>query len=280
MGGSFEDYEDAHKKYYDSLEQIKKLIPLDYKYQIIEKSFLPNFLFGPNDVIVTVGQDGLVINTAKYLEEQLIIAVNPDPSRFDGVMIPFRVNELPSVLKKVAEDEHKVIHVTMAVAELNNGQKLYGVNDLFIGHKSHGSARYLLKHKEEEEQQSSSGIIISTGAGSSAWFKSIITGAIGIVNRFRKYSVRIDPPTEDEYRFPWDARYLYYSVREPFVSKISTANLVFGQIFPSEIFTVESNMPENGVIFSDGIQEDFVEFNSGTIAEINVAGKKGNLVIK
>lgn len=280
MGGSFEDYEDAHKKYYDSLEQIKKLIPLDYKYQIIEKSFLPNFLFGPNDVIVTVGQDGLVINTAKYLEEQLIIAVNPDPSRFDGVMIPFRVTELPSVLKKVAEDEHKVIHVTMAVAELNNGQKLYGVNDLFIGHKSHGSARYLLKHKEEEEQQSSSGIIISTGAGSSAWFKSIITGAIGIVNRFRKYSVRIDPPTEDEYRFPWDARYLYYSVREPFVSKISTANLVFGQIFPSEIFTVESNMPENGVIFSDGIQEDFVEFNSGTIAEINVAGKKGNLVIK
>ena len=280
MGGSFEDYEDAHKKYYDSLEQIKKLIPLDYKQQIIEKSFLPNFLFGPNDVIVTVGQDGLVINTAKYLEEQLIIAVNPDPSRFDGVMIPFRVNELPSVLKKVAEDEHKVIHVTMAVAELNNGQKLYGVNDLFIGHKSHGSARYLLKHKNDEEQQSSSGIIISTGAGSSAWFKSIITGAIGIVNRFRKYSVRIDPPTEDEYRFPWDARYLYYSVREPFESKISTANLVFGQIFPSEIFTVESNMPENGVIFSDGIQEDFVEFNSGTIAEINVAGKKANLVIK
>ena len=280
MGGSFEDYEDAHKKYYDSLEKIKKLIPLDYKSQIIEKSFLPNFLFGPRDLIVTVGQDGLVINTAKYLEKQLIIAVNPDPSRFDGVMIPFRVEELPSVLKKVENDEHKVIHITMAVAKLNNGQKLYGVNDLFIGHKSHGSARYLLKHKGEKEQQSSSGIIVSTGAGSSAWFRSIITGAIGIVNSFRKYSVHIDLPTEDEYRFPWDARYLYYSVREPFVSKISTASLVFGQIFPSEKFIIESNMPENGVIFSDGIQEDFMEFNSGTIAEINIAEKKGNLVIR
>ena len=280
MGGSFEDYEDAHKKYYDSLEKIKKSIPLDFKYQIIEKSFLPNFLFGPNDVIVTVGQDGLVINTAKYLENQLIIAVNPDPSRFDGVMIPFKVKELAPMLKAVANDLHKVIQVTMAVAKLNNGQKLYGVNDLFIGHKSHGSARYTIRNKGIIEKQSSSGIIISTGAGSTAWFRSIVTGAIGIVNKFRKYSVNIDPPTEDEYRFPWNANYLYYSVREPFVSKISSASLVFGQIFTGETFIVESHMPENGVIFSDGIEKDFIEFNSGTTAEITVAEKKGNLVIK
>lgn len=277
---SFDDYEDAHKKYYDSLEKIKKLIPLDSKYQIIEKSFLPNFLFGPNDLIVTVGQDGLVINTAKYLEEQLIVAVNPDPSRYDGVMIPFKVEELQTILEKVDEDGHKVIHTTMAQAKLNNGQILYGVNDLFVGHKSHGSARYSINHNDIVEKHSSSGIIISTGAGSTAWFRSIITGAIGIVNKFRKYSVQIDQPTEDEYRFPWDAKYLYYSVREPFVSKISSANLVFGQIYSGEKLIIESNMPEKGVIFSDGIQQDFLEFNSGTIAEIGIANKKGNLVVK
>lgn len=280
MGGSFEDYEDAHKKYYDSLEKVKKLIPLEFKYQIIEKSFLPNFLFGPNNLIVTIGQDGLVINTAKYLDKQLIVAVNPDPSRFDGVMIPFTVEELPAILKKVVGDTHKVIHITMAQAKLNNGQILYGVNDLFIGHKSHGSARYTLEYNDNSEKQSSSGIIISTGAGSTAWLKSIIMGAIGIVNKFRKYSTYIDLPTEDEYRFPWDASYLNYSVREPFVSKISSANLVFGQIYSGEKLIIESNMPENGVIFSDGIQQDFLDFNSGTIAEIGVADKKGNLVVK
>ncbi len=280
MGGSFEDYEDAHKKYYESLKKIKKLIPLEFKYQIIEKSFLPNFLFGPNNLIVTVGQDGLVINTAKYLDNQLIVAVNPDPSRFDGIMIPFTVEELPAALKKVVAVEHKVIQITMAQAKLNNGQILYGVNDLFVGHKSHGSARYTINHNDNIEKHSSSGIIISTGAGSTAWFKSIITGAVGIVNKFRKYSTYIDPPTEDEYRFPWDASYIYYSVREPFVSKISSANLVFGQIYSGEKLIIESNMPENGVIFSDGIQEDFLEFNSGTVAEIGVADKKGNLVIK
>ncbi|MHA1156176.1 MAG: sugar kinase [Candidatus Heimdallarchaeota archaeon] len=280
MGGSFEDYEDAHKKYYESLEKIKKLIPLDIKYQLIEKSFLPNFLFGPDNLIVTVGQDGLVINTAKYLDNQLIVAVNPDPSRFDGIMIPFTVKELPATLKKVVANEHKVIHTTMTQAKLNNGQILYGVNDLFIGHKSHGSARYTITHTGITEKHSSSGIIISTGAGSTAWFKSIITGAVGIVNKFRKYTKYIDPPTEDDYRFPWDASYLYYSVREPFVSKISSANLIFGQIYSGEKIIIESNMPENGVIFSDGIQEDFLEFNSGAVAEIGVADKKGNLVTK
>jgi len=38
-------------------------------------------------------------------------------------------------------------------------------------------------------------------------------------------------------------------------------------------------MPENGVIFSDGIQEDFIEFNSGAIAEIGIADKRANIVV-
>ncbi|HUU78120.1 MAG TPA: sugar kinase [candidate division Zixibacteria bacterium] len=280
MGGSFEDYEDAHKQYYLSLDNLKKLIPLDIKTQIIEKSFLPNFLFGPNNLIIVIGQDGLVINTAKYLEKQLIIAVNPDPKRFDGIMIPFKVEEVPKIIRKILDEEFSVKQVSMAVARLNNGQFLYGVNDLFIGHKSHGSARYNITCREVSEKHSSSGIIVSTGAGSTAWFRSIVTGAIGIVNKFRKYNVRIDPPREEEYRFPWDANYLYFAVREPFVSKTSEANIVFDQIFQSEELVIESNMPENGVIFSDGIQEDYLEFNSGTIAKISVAKKKVQLVVK
>lgn len=280
MGGSFEDYEDAHKQYYLSLDSLKKIIPLDIKSQIIEKSFLPNFLFGPNDLIIVIGQDGLVINTAKYLEKQLIIAVNPDPKRFDGIMIPFKVAEVPKILRKILDEEFSVKQVSMAVARLNNGQFLYGVNDLFIGHKSHGSARYKIICRGVSENHSSSGIIVSTGAGSTAWFRSIVTGAIGIVNKFRKYNVRIDPPREEEYRFPWDANYLYFAVREPFVSKTSEANIVFDQIFQSEELVIESNMPENGVIFSDGIQEDYLEFNSGTIARISVAKKKAQLVVK
>ena len=42
---------------------------------------------------------------------------------------------------------------------------------------------------------------------------------------------------------------------------------------------IVSQMPENGVIFSDGIETDFLEFNSGTHAVIKIAEKKGLLVV-
>ena len=42
---------------------------------------------------------------------------------------------------------------------------------------------------------------------------------------------------------------------------------------------LSSQMPEHGVIFSDGIEDDFLEFNSGTQAVITVADEKGHLVL-
>lgn len=37
-------------------------------------------------------------------------------------------------------------------------------------------------------------------------------------------------------------------------------------------------MPENGVVFSDGIEADFLQFNSGTQATIGIARRRGRLV--
>jgi hypothetical protein len=42
---------------------------------------------------------------------------------------------------------------------------------------------------------------------------------------------------------------------------------------------VLSQMPENGIIFSDGIEADYLSFNAGVSARIEVAEKKGKLVI-
>jgi hypothetical protein len=38
-------------------------------------------------------------------------------------------------------------------------------------------------------------------------------------------------------------------------------------------------MGGNGVIFSDGIEEDFIEFNSGSKATITLANRRGMLVV-
>jgi hypothetical protein len=80
---------------------------------------------------------------------------------------------------------------------------------------------------------------------------------------------------------PGDAllRALYYAVRAPFVSKLSSANLVFGRIDAGARLEIESRMPHDGVIFRDGIEEDYLPFSSGTVARIGLAEKKVHLIV-
>ncbi|MFT5963168.1 MAG: NAD kinase [Burkholderiaceae bacterium] len=133
-------------------------------------------------LIIVLGQDGLVANTLKYLDKHPVIGVNPDPKRWDGALLPFTVNDLSTIVPEVFGRKRTIQEVTMAKASLNNGQFLYGVNDIFIGPKSHMSARYTIELAEMQEQHSSSGIIVSTGLGSTGWLKSLLTGASAIAN--------------------------------------------------------------------------------------------------
>ena len=276
MNLSFDEYEDSHNKYLDAIENFKKSLPVVMPYQFIERAFLPSFTFGEKDLVITVGPDGLVVNTAKYLSGQKLLAFNPDPGRIDGILVPFSISICNVILKKVLSSNFNVKNISMAKAELNDGQSLYGLNDLFIGHRSHVSARYYLCHKKRGENQSSSGIIVSTGAGSTGWFRAVLTGAVGMVSAFSKE--KDINHIKGKYRFNWESDYLYYSVREPFISKSSQANMVFGKIEKGESLDITSSMPQNGVIFSDGIETDYLEFNSGSVARISLAEKKLHLI--
>jgi hypothetical protein len=163
----------------------------------------------------------------------------------------------------------------MACARLNDGQTLLAVNDLFVGQRSHVSARYALALGDQLETQSSSGVIISTGLGSTGWLKSILAGATGVVRALSEGAAAI--PVQGP--FAWDASYLYFSVREPFPSKATGSSLVFGKITQARPLRIASQMPENGVIFSDGIESDFLEFNAGMEARIELADRRGLLVV-
>jgi NAD kinase len=275
MGASFDEYKEAHESYQAALLQLQAALP-GHRTQTIERSFLPNFLFGPLDVAVTLGPDGLVINTAKYLDGQPLVAFNPDPARIDGVLIPFGIDAASDVLRRVLYGSYDTHAVTMARAELNDGQALHAVNDFFIGARTHVSARYRLRFGGQEENQSSSGIIVSTGAGSTGWLRSILTGAAGVVEAA---SGAAQDSVRDSYRFDYRAEELRFSVREPFVSRTSSAQLVFGHIGAGESLDIVSQMPHGGVIFSDGIESDFLQFDSGASARIAVAAKKVQLVI-
>ena len=78
--------------------------------------------------------------------------------------------------------------------------------------------------------------------------------------------------------FAWDARHLVFTVREPFPTRTTGTALLFGRVTAQQPLTIESQMSENGVIFSDGIESDFLDFNSGTRATITLAEKRGCLV--
>ncbi|MHC5037390.1 MAG: diacylglycerol kinase catalytic domain-containing protein [Planctomycetota bacterium] len=275
LGADFSDTLAEHDTYKKAVATAETVLRRLGRVQRLQRAFLPNFVFGDEDLVVVLGQDGLVANTLKYLSGNPVIGVNPDPRRWDGVLLPFEVDDLDKVVDDVFKDARPSRDVTMAKAELTDGQVLHGVNDLFIGAKTHVSSRYTIESSGRSEDQSSSGIIVSTGLGSSGWLKSVMAGARAIVNTLAGEVVMDDRGSE----FPWDARYLTYSVREPFPSRTTGSSIVFGKVTPSSPLTLVSQMAGNGVIFSDGIESDFLEFNSGMKATIGVAEKRGHLVV-
>lgn len=268
-GQNYDEYEDEDRRIKQEINALSERLAQLGRVQLLERNFLPNFLFGPDDIPVVVGQDGLVANTLKYLNEQPVVAVNPLPKVFDGKLLPFDVNESVDIVKGVVSNgtiSRRTI--TMAEAKMNDGQSLLAVNDLYIGPKLPVSARYQIDYNGKAENQSSSGIIVSTGLGNSGWMSSVIAGAAGIVGQSIK---AVD--------LSWESRELVFAVREPFLSQTTATNLIYGMVSEKSTLTIASQMPDGGVIFSDGIVDDAIEFNAGGVASISVASRSGQLVV-
>jgi NAD kinase len=117
-----------------------------------ESANAERFVFGPDDIVVTFGQDGLVANVAKYLDGQTVVGVNPTPGENAGVLARFRVDEVGKALKAAAAHEIRVELRVMAEARLDNGERLLALNEIFVGHRSHQSARYVVKAGEMVER--------------------------------------------------------------------------------------------------------------------------------
>lgn len=276
LGMDFGDFLAEDQVYRAAVRDTEAVLEAQGRLQRLDRGFLPNFLFPPKALVVVLGQDGLVANTLKYLRDgQQVLAINPDPARWDGVLLPFALADLPAVLRDAWAGRRKVREVTMARATLTDGQALLAVNDFFVGTRGHVSARYEITHGEQQERQSSSGVIVSTGLGSTGWLRSVLTGARGVAGG------HLDPAAEALRRkgMPWDARRLVFSVREPFPGRWSQAGLVFGQLEAGASLCIRSLMPEGGVIFSDGIEADGLAFGSGLEARIEVAAQRGRVLV-
>ena len=180
LGADFTDYEEEHDTYYRELDALKSVVQEFGHMQVLDWKHLSNYIFGAKDLVITIGQDGLVANTLKYLDQQLLIGFNSDFDRWDGILSRFHTGQARDVITRALRHRAKVYGVTKAKVELSDQQVLYAVNDFFIGVNNHSSARYEISYGGKRENQSSSGVIVSTPLGSSGWMRSILRGAKGI----------------------------------------------------------------------------------------------------
>jgi NAD kinase len=272
LGGNFDDYELEHEIFQSALVSLQTQLSKVIKNKVVERQYLPSFIFSDRNLIVVIGQDGLVANTAKYSRGCPIVAVNPDKKRYDGILLPFDISDFISGVEGVLTQTYHSKTMRFAEAKLNDGQRLLAFNDLFIGAASHISARYRISFNKKSEEHSSSGLIVSTPAGSTGWLSSVFNMAYGVTGLFEKNLKPKRPKLKENE--------LIFAVREPFQSIRTQTGITTGIINQKSWLTIESLMPTSGVIFSDGIETDFVKFNSGSIATIGIAGETAKMVIK
>jgi NAD kinase len=270
-GGNFEDYEAEHETFQIALASVQSQLSKRIKNKIVERHFLPSYLFAPNHLILVIGQDGLVANTAKYSRGNPIIAVNPDKARYDGILLPFCINDFMKGVENVLTGLYRANTVRFAEARLNDGQRILAFNDLFIGAISHISARYKISFDKRSEEHSSSGLIVSTQAGSTGWLSSVFNMAEGVLRVSGKNMDVLQPEIK--------SHELFFVVREPFQSLRTQTGITAGIITEHRRLVIESLMPSAGIIFSDGIETDFLRFNSGSIVTIGIAAEKATLVL-
>ena len=268
-GQEIRAYEEADARFEAALAEVQGAIPADQRRTRVDRDDLDRFLFAPDDVVVVVGQDGLVPNAAKYLHGQAVIGINPDPGRYDGVLCPHPATAARGLLAWAEArasgrpaSGYRIQSRVMAMALREDGQRLLALNEVFIGHQTHQSARYVVRVGTKEERQSSSGVICSTGTGATGWARSI-AGQRGIEE---------DLPRPEQAELAW-------FVREPFPSVATGTALSFGLIGPGEALEVVSEMGEGGVLFADGIESDKVEFVSGQSVRVGIAEDALNLVV-
>jgi len=256
------EVEGRHGRVSGSMLAVEQAIPTDWRRNQVQRSDLDRFLFEPDDIIVAVGQDGLVANVSKYLQGQPVIGINPDPGRNPGVLVRHPPAAISGLLAQLVQGRALFEHRVMVEARLDDGQSLRALNEIFIGHRSHQSARYRLLWQGQEERQSSSGLIVTTGTGATGWASSI--------QRERGSQLRPPAPTEER---------LAFFVREAWPSPATGTELTEGSIQSGEVLELISEMDEGGVAFGDGIEADSLQLLWGQRVQVSLAETYMRLVV-
>ncbi len=241
-GRTIHEVQERHDRLAAALMTVRAAVPADWRHAEVERADLSRFLLTPEDIIAVVGQDGLVANAAKYLNGHPVLGIDPEPGANPGVLVRHTPGAAVKLLEEASlassAERLRCLELATVTARLDDGQELSGLNEVFIGHASHQSARYQLATPDgRAERHSSSGLIVSTGTGATGWCASIVLDRGG-----RALPAPTDP------RLAW-------FVREAWPSPITGTTLTEGVLEAGETLSVIV-ASEQLVVFGDGMEDD------------------------
>ncbi|MFF2009292.1 hypothetical protein ACFVWY_09490 [Streptomyces sp. NPDC058195] len=255
-GRSIEEVVRRHRRTRQALADVAAAVPLQWRRSRVERADLDRFLFGPEDVVVVVGQDGLVANAAKYLAGQPVVGIDTDPGRNPGVLVRHRPRDAAALLRAAVAPGGTADELTMVEAVADDTQRLLALNEIYLGPPGHQTARYRIGPDASgatAEAQASSGVLVGTGTGASGWLRSLW--------QERGSRLRLPAPTDP---------CLLWFVREAWPSPATGTSLVAGELGHGQglRLTVES---DRMVVFGDGMETDALELAWGQTVRLGVS---------
>jgi NAD kinase len=259
-GRDIAEVQQRHDALDTAMREVSAGLPVEWRRVEVERDELDRFVFGPEDVVIAVGQDGLVANVAKYLTGQPVVGVNPEPQWNPGILVPHPPAAVPAVLTALARGAAPFEDRTMVEAVTDDGQEIRALNELFIGHPTHQSARYVIQVEDRQERHSSSGILAGTGTGATGWLRSSW--------QERRSELQLPLPTAPE---------LCWFVREAWPSPATGTTFTEG-IVPDAGSLVVAVESDRLVCFGDGIEADSMSLSWGQRLTIRRSARRLRLV--
>jgi len=231
-------------KHLETVEKVRNLIPNS---SVVKASELNESYFSDLDLIITIGGDGTFIRAAHFIKEAFILGINSEPENSEGALKSLKENEIEK-LKEILNGKYSILERDRMQISIDGKSISYPIlNEVYFGaeHQFHTS-RYVLEFNGEKEEQRSSGVLISTGSGSTAWYKS----AGGTP-------------------FQADSKKLKFLVREPYSGKIFKPKIMHGEIHENQKIKIISKKHAEQIFAIDS--NLIFPFNFNSIAEVSIS---------
>jgi NAD kinase len=240
----------AHEAHYATLDSIRRSLAdhgIDFARSYMPYSEYEDF--EGKDLIICVGGDGTVLNSSQYIRDRTpVLAVRSDKKSV-GALCEIDASEFEVALNRLLMDDFKLEEWSRVEGRFRN-KRLLALNEIYVGTRhSPSMARYELSFGGKREWQMSSGLVISSGTGSSGWYRNI-PGSQG--------------------KFPRTAKELRFIVREHNIA--ARYKLTRGTIRPDGKLVIRSKMNIDGAISFDGdAGKRMFDFNRGDTLEVRLA---------